>query len=358
VTDLSDIGLSDRWRALLAEHVEAGLVPGRVIRSGRGSSLVLTGSGVLRAKPAAHLVKTAEGPLGLPAVGDWVALDVPDAIDVPLIEAVLERTSVITRGDANRASGIQVLAANVDVVFIVHPIDDDPNVRRIERELALAWDSGAQPVVVLSKADLSAGAAEARETVEAIALGVDIITIDSLTGEGVEAVRTLLGDRTAVLLGPSGAGKSTLANALLGDERQATAEVRVNDGRGRHTTVTRELFAIPGGGVLIDTPGLRAIGMTGSEEGIASAFSDVEELAAACRFRDCTHVDEPGCAVLAAVAAGELAPDRLESYRKLMAEAQAVAAKADARVRAESQGKRKAVSKAVKEYNKRYRSRP
>ena len=273
---LRELGWNERWEALFAPHASEGVEPGRVVRADRGSVLVAMGSGAVRAAPATHLLKAARGAEDLPAVGDWVAVLTDAGVDVPPIEAVLHRSGAITRGDPGSGSDVQVLAANVDTVFVVHPIARDPNLRRIERELTLAWDSGAVPVVVLTKADLSVDVEGARAAVESVALGVDVLAVNALDAESAEPLRShLAGHRTAVLLGPSGAGKSTLANALAGRERQATAEVRAGDQRGRHTTVTRELIAIPGGGVLIDTPGLRALGLTGSEEGIASTFSDV-----------------------------------------------------------------------------------
>ena len=260
----------------------------------------------------------------------------PQGLDAPLVEVVLERTSAITRGDPGKTSGTQVLAANIDTVFIVHPIAEPPNLRRVERELSVAWDSGAVPVIVLTKEDLSDGPDAARAAVESVAPDTGVLVTNARAGEGLEAMLGYLsGHRTAVLVGPSGAGKSTLINALLGEERQATREVRVSDGRGRHTTVARQLFQMPGGGLLIDTPGLRAFGLTGSEEGIASAFSDVEQIARSCRFRDCTHNDEPGCAVRAAVESGTLSPQRLASYHKLIGEAQVATEKTDIRLRAE-----------------------
>ncbi len=354
VPALRALGYSPRWEALFEPHVAAGLTPARVVRSDRGSALIATSSGVVRAQPAARLLKSARGPADLPAVGDWVAARAPEDLDVPLIEAVLERASAIARGDPGRTSDLQVLAANIDIVFVVHPIADPPNLRRIERELALAWDSGALPVVVLTKADLSADADGARGDVASIAPGVDVLAMDALTGVGVEPLLGYLSDhRTAVLIGPSGAGKSTLINALLGEQRQATREVRVSDGRGRHTTVVRELIPMPGGGVLIDTPGLRALGLTGSETGIAAVFPDIEQAARTCRFRDCTHVDEPGCAVRAAIGAGALPPERLASYHKLVRAAQAAAAKSDAHLRAERERKWKIIHKAAKAFFKR-----
>ena len=249
-----------------------------------------------------------------------------------------------------------MLAANVDTVFVVHPIAEPPNVRRIERELALAWDSGAVPVIVLTKADLSVDPDAARMAVEAIALGVDVLAMNALAGENVAPLLDYMsGHRTAVLLGPSGAGKSTIVNALLGHQRQETGAVRVGDQRGRHTTVARELIALPGGGVLIDTPGLRALGLTGSEEGITLTFSDIDQLSDQCRFRDCAHQDEPGCAVQAAIDSGALPAARLASYQKLMREAEVAAARTDTRLRAEEDRKAKTISKAVKDY---YRTHP
>jgi ribosome biogenesis GTPase len=350
---LTDLGWSPRWEALFAPHAAAGRVPARVVRGDRGSALVAAAAGITRAKPSARLLKTAAGPADLPVAGDWVALLAREDLDVPLVEAVLDRAGAITRGDPGKGAETQVLAANVDTVFVVHPIAGDPNLRRIERELALAWDSGAVPVVALTKADLSADPEAARAAVEGIAIGVEVLVMNALGGKGVRAILDRLPPkRTAVLIGPSGAGKSTLINALLGEARQATREVRVGDGRGRHTTVARELVALPGAGLLIDTPGLRALALTGSEEGIASVFPEIEALAARCRYRDCTHEAEPGCAVRAAAETGALEPERLASYHKLMRESLAAAMRADARLRSERERKWKTIHKAAKEFYK------
>jgi ribosome biogenesis GTPase len=328
ISTLRALGYSPRWQGLFEPHVARGLTPARVIRGDRGSLLIATSDGVVRATPSSRLVRSATAATDLPAVGDWVAVRASEDLDAPLIEAVLKRASAITRGDPGKTSEVQVLAANIDTVLILHPISEPPNLRRIERELSVAWDSGAIPVVVLTKADLSADPDAARAAVESVALGADVLVTNALAGDGIQPILEYISDhRTAVLVGPSGAGKSTLINSLLGEQRQATREVRVSDGRGMHTTVTRELIQMPGGGVLIDTPGLRAFGLTGSEEGIASVFPEIEEASLSCRFRDCTHNDEPGCAVRAAVESGTLPPDRLASYHKLMREAQSVAAR-------------------------------
>jgi ribosome biogenesis GTPase len=351
---LQEIGYTPRWQHLFEQYATAGLTPARVVRNDRGSALVATPGGVARARTSSRLLKSVAGPAELPTVGDWVAVLERQDLDLPQIETVLERASAITRGDSGKTSETQVLAANVDTVFVVHPMAEPPNLRRIERELSLAWDSGAVPVVVLTKMDLSSEPDEALAAVESVALGVDVLVTSALTGEGVAELLTYIsGHRTAVLVGPSGAGKSTLINTLLGDGRQATREVRVADGRGRHTTVARELIQMPGGGVLIDTPGLRALGLTGSEEGISSVFPDIEILSSSCRFRDCTHGDEPGCAVREAVDSGALKPERLESFHKLVREAQVVAAKTDVRLRIEEKQRSKIIPKAAKEYFKR-----
>ncbi|MEI6448877.1 MAG: ribosome small subunit-dependent GTPase A [Actinomycetes bacterium] len=348
-------GYSEHWAGLFEPYASSGCVPGRVIRSDRGSVLLASPHGIARAKPGARLLKAAAGPAALPAVGDWVAAHVDDGLEVPLIEAVLPRTSAITRGNPGRTSEVQVMAANIDVVFVVHPIAGPPNLRRLERELSLSWESGAIPVVVLTKADLSSDVEGARAAAETIAFGAEVVVTSALTAEGLEPLlRHVSCHRTAVLIGPSGAGKSTLINGLLGEQRQATREVRVSDGRGRHTTVARELIQMPGGGVLVDTPGLRALGLTGSEEGISSAFPDIEQVAGSCRFGDCTHEHEPGCAVRSAVESGALPADRLASYQKLMREAQVAAAKTDVRGRAEEHRRDRVFGKAAKDYDKRW----
>jgi ribosome biogenesis GTPase / thiamine phosphate phosphatase len=351
---LEELGYSEHWRVLFEPHGAADLRPARVVRSDRGSALVDTADGIVRAKTSARLLKAASRSADLPAVGDWVGVLVQDDLDVPLIDAVLPRTSAITRGDPGKTSDAQVLAANIDIVFVVDSIVDSPNLRRIERELSLAWESGAIPVVVLTKADLSIDAESARAAVESIALGVDVIVINALAPDDLgQLLARVTPDRTAVLVGPSGAGKSTIINGLLGEHRQATHEVRLSDGRGRHTTVARELVRMPGGGVLIDTPGLRALALTGSEEGISSAFADIEEIAGSCRFADCTHNGEPDCAVQSAAESGELASERLSSYHKLVRETRVAAAKTDVRLRKEEDRKSKVISKAAKDYFKR-----
>jgi ribosome biogenesis GTPase len=350
---LRPLGYSPRWQALFAQFEGTDTCPARVVRADRGSASIASPDGVCRAKPSTALVKAARGPIDLPAVGDWVVVRAPQGIDVPLIEAVLARASAITRGDPGEPSVVQILAANVDTVFLVHPIDGEPNLRRIERELSLVWDSGAVPAIVLTKADASAAPDAALAAVEAVAIGCEVLVTSAVSGLGVDLLPRYVEDRkTAVLLGPSGAGKSTLINALLGEERQETREVRLSDHSGRHTTVVRELIQLPGGGILIDTPGLRALALTGSEVGIAATFPEIEGAARACRFRDCTHNDEPDCEVQAAVESGELPASRLANYHKLMREAEVAAMKTDFRLRAEEARKWKVIRKAAKDFRK------
>lgn len=353
ITTSAELGWSPHWQQLFAPHGAAGLVAGRVVRGDRTSSLLATERGIVRAGTAARLLKSGEGQAALPVAGDWVALSVPDGDGAALIEAVLTRRNAIVRGDAGRTSDVQALAANVDTVFVVHPIADEPNLRRLERELSVAWSSGATPVVVLTKSDLSIDAEAAREAVASVAIGVEILAVNGLDGASAAGLlEHVAAGRTAILLGPSGAGKSTLINALLGEQRQATGGIREADGRGRHTTVARELVCIPGYGVIIDTPGLRAIGLTGDEDGIALAFPDIEALAPSCRFRDCRHLEEPDCAVREAVETGALDPERLASWHKLQREQQVAATKTDARARAEQHRQGRIMGRVIKDYYK------
>jgi len=297
---LVPLGWDDRVAALYASVAQPHHEPARVGRVDRDRCTVRTATGQLR----------AAAPV-LPTTGDWVALRTDPE---PAVDVVLPRWSALEREG-------QLLAADIDVVFVVASLDRPLNLNRIERELVLAWDSGARPVVILTKADATPDAGMLAKTVDARAVGVDVVTTSAATGQGVdELLAHLRPNRTAVLLGPSGAGKSTLVNRLLRDESEATGEVREGDHKGRHTTSSRHLLVIPGGGVLIDTPGLRSVGLTGAEGGVALAFPDVEEMAEGCRFRDCRHTGEPGCAVVGAVEDGRLDRDRVASYLKLQGE--------------------------------------
>jgi ribosome small subunit-dependent GTPase A len=337
VTDLSRLG----WSAARAGELSDDCVPARVVRVDRGRLTVLTSAGEARVPPAAALHDA--GLVGGPAVGDWVA------VRNGLAVAVLPRRTAFVRTVAGRTSAAPVVAANVDVVLVVEALAGAARLRRIERYLAVAWSSGATPVVVLTKADLCDDVPAAVAQVAEDALGVEVLAASSVTGEGLDAVRALIGPgRTAAMVGPSGVGKSSLLNALAGRPLAVTREIRESDGRGRHTTTARELHALPGGGLLIDTPGMRELALHDDAEGIATAYADLEDLAAGCRFRDCAHRSEPGCAVAAAIDDGRLDPGRLIGWRKLTAEARRQELRVDARARAAERARLRAFSRAVR----------
>jgi ribosome biogenesis GTPase len=338
VTDLSVLG----WTPSRAADVPDGCAPARVSRVDRGRLTVLTADGERRAHPGAGLYD--ERGLSGPAVGDWVALR------GELVLAVLPRTSAFVRTVAGRTSAAQVVAANLDTVLVVDALSGDARLRRVERYLAVAWSSGATPVVVLTKADLCADVAAGVEQVREDALGVDVLPVSSLTGEGLDAVRALLPPgRTGAMVGPSGVGKSSLVNALSGRVIADTGEIRESDGRGRHTTTARELHLLPGGGLLVDTPGMRELSLYDDTEGVDTAYADVALLAADCRFRDCQHRTEPGCAVAAAIDDGRLDPARYSAWRKLQAEAHRQLLRVDARARAAERAKLRSFYRAIRE---------
>jgi ribosome biogenesis GTPase / thiamine phosphate phosphatase len=333
VSPLESLGWDAAWASELEGLEQPDLIPGRVAAQHRGAYAVWTESGDIRAEVAGalHYQRSVGGVL--PAVGDWVGLRGRPENGRATIHAVLWRRSAIARKTADRNSVDQVLAANVDAVFLLTGLDDDFSLRRLERYLATAWESGAEPVVVLTKTDLCAEVAEHVLEAEGVAIGVPVLPVSNLTGDGIDAVEAYVRPgKTAVLLGSSGVGKSSLLNRLAGRELMRTAEIAA-DGTGRHTTTHRELLRLESGGLVIDTPGLRELQLF--EGDLSSAFSDVEELAADCRFRDCAHQREPGCAVLTAVDNGVLELDRLRSWRKLQRELASIAARADKRLHAE-----------------------
>ncbi|MDX3850766.1 ribosome small subunit-dependent GTPase A [Streptomyces sp. AK02-01A] len=330
---LAQYGWDQGWEAEFAPYAQRGLLSGRVVRVDRGQCDVVTAGGVIRADTA---LVTPHDPLRVICTGDWAAVDADG--DPRFVRAYLPRRTAFVRSTSSSRSEGQILAANVDHAIIAVSLAVELDLGRIERFLALGWESGALPLVVLTKADLvddPAVLAHLVDDVQAAAPGVQVLAVSSATGEGIEVLSAVLSGGTSVLLGVSGAGKSTLANALLGDEVMEVQAIRDADGKGRHTTTTRNLLAMPGGGVLIDTPGLRGVGLWDAEVGVGQVFSEIERLAGGCRFHDCAHVSEPGCAVLAAVEDGSLPVRRLESYRKLLRENQRIVAKTDARLRSE-----------------------
>jgi ribosome biogenesis GTPase len=323
-------------------------VPARVAAQHRGGYVVYGEGGDRPAEVAGQLRHAALGPADLPAVGDWVAVrDAEDAAAATIL-ALLPRRTAFSRKAAGDETVEQVLAANVDVVFLVGAFGADLNVRRLERYLAAGWESGADPVIVLNKSDLADDLAGATAEVEAVAFGLPVHVVSAADGTGLDALaRHLEGNRTAALLGSSGVGKSSLVNRLLGRDRQDVAALRA-DGRGRHTTTYRELIPLPGGGLLLDTPGMRELGLWDAGDGLDQTFEDVAALAAGCRFSDCAHEGEPGCAVLAAVEDGRLPTERLESYRKLLRELQHLEVKGDPRALAEARKHRRRFARSLR----------
>jgi ribosome biogenesis GTPase / thiamine phosphate phosphatase len=343
---LAQLGWNDELAAQFEDHAVTGLEPGRVAIQHRGAWEVATEGGDATVEITGRLHHAA-GPGELPVVGDWVGLRDNQ------IDAVLPRRSKFSRKTPFTGVSEQVLVANVDVAFLVMSFDElDFNVRRLERYLTTAWEGGASPVIVLNKADLAEDLDGQIAEIEAVAFGVPVHVVTALAGEGIDVLLPYLaGAKTGVLLGSSGVGKSTLINALLGEGRLATGEVR-EDGRGRHTTSHRELLLLPGGGVLIDTPGLRELQLWETDEGLEKAFADVAELVSQCKFSDCAHDTEPGCAIREALADGSLPAERWESYLKLERELAHLERKFDPRLRAEERKKWAAISKSNKKRKK------
>ena len=317
-----------------------GQIPGRIAVQHRDSYLVVTDEGEVRGKISGRLQHEAEA-AGYPAVGDWVALAWDEAEAggaaastapaTATIHAVLpRRTAFVRRGAIDSSHGSQVIAANIEVAFIATSLNADLNARRIERYLAAAWQSGARPVVVLTKADLSEDPAGEAAEIAALAPDCLVLAVSARQGLGLDALLAQVGPgETGVLIGSSGVGKSTLVNALLGEERMATRRLREGGDQGRHTTSHRQLILLPGGGLVLDTPGFREVGLVDADEGVSAVFDDIEQLMQTCRFNDCRHEGEPGCAVDAALKSGALEGARWENFQKLAVELAATQAKAE-----------------------------
>jgi ribosome biogenesis GTPase / thiamine phosphate phosphatase len=335
-TTLESLGWTEQLTSEFEPHHAAGLVAGRVAVQHRGQYEVLCEAGELRADVAGRLLHDAPSEAELPVVGDWVAVAARPDESAGTIHAVLPRRTRISRKTPWLATKEQVLAANVDTVLLTTSLNEDLNLRRLERYLATAWDSGAEPVLVLTKADLHPDPQAAAAEVESIAFGVPVLVVSVRTGEGLDEVADVVRPgRTLVLLGSSGVGKSTLVNTLAGEELLETNEIR-EDGRGRHTTSHRQLVVLPSGGLVVDTPGLRELQLWEVGQGVDHSFEDVTQLFAHCRFNDCAHDREPGCAVRAALEDGTLDPVRWESYQKLQRELEHLERRLDKRAQSEA----------------------
>jgi ribosome biogenesis GTPase len=327
---IQDLGWDAYFEALWREAKVDGCFPGRVVSQQRGLWRVAGDFADCWAEPSGKFRKESLGGGDWPAVGDWVSLELQSGQTSALIQHILPRRSRFVRKIAGKQIAEQVIVANIDVALIVAALDGDFNVRRIERYMAQCWESGARPAIVLNKADACAQAPDLASVIEGIAMGASVFVVSAKTGDGLQALETSFRKgQTIVFLGSSGVGKSTLVNRLLEQERQLTHAVRESDSRGRHTTTSRELFLLPNGAMIIDTPGLRELQLWNAAEGLTQTFADVDELASQCRFTDCQHRNEPDCAVQAAVAGGSLDPDRLESWRKLQREQEFLSRKTD-----------------------------
>jgi ribosome biogenesis GTPase / thiamine phosphate phosphatase len=343
--DLRAYGWTDRLEELFAPHAAAGLEPARVALEHTHIYRAIAREGEVLARVSGRLRHEAGGRADFPAVGDWVAVEIRPGTEAR-IRAVLPRTSRFSRRAAGEPTEEQVVAANIDTVFLVGGLDHDFNPRRLERYLLVASESGASPVIVLNKADLADDVQARVEDVRALAPAVPVLAVSCRRPETLHPLLDHVGfGRTAALLGSSGVGKSTIVNRLVGHELLRTRDVRDSDSRGRHTSTSRQLVILPGGGLLIDTPGMREIQLWDAG-GWAETFSEITALADACRFRDCRHRAEPGCAVRRAADAGELPAARLESFLKLAAEREQGERQQEARALLEEKRKSRVASKA------------
>ncbi len=314
---IEQYGWSDPLRLAFEPHARAGHIPGRIVVQRREANLVATDLGILTARLSGRLRHEARE-AGHPAAGDWLALSAKPEQGTATIHAVLPRRTAFVRRAADSVQTLQVIAANIDVVFVVTSLNADLNPRRLERFLAAAWQSGARPVVVLTKADLAEQPEAQAAELATLAAGCPVLIVSARQGTGLGAMMEhIRPGETCVLIGSSGVGKSTLVNTLLGEERMATQDIRAADARGRHTTSSRHLILLPGGGLLLDTPGIREVGLIDAEAGLSTVFEDIEALAETCRFRDCSHTTEPGCAVREALEQGTLDAERWTHFQKL-----------------------------------------
>ncbi len=352
---LPELGWHPYFEAFFASYHDQGFIPARVAIHYRDKYMLYGAGQEFQAQVSGKFEYNAKGLHEYPAVGDWVAVQPPVGGGMGIIHGVLERRSQFARKTAGSRTSQQIVAANADIVFLVSGLDDEINLRRIERYLTVAYESSARPVIVLNKIDLYPEYTDIADEIAAIAPGVDIVPVCATSGEGIQSVSGYLTTGvTGALLGSSGVGKTTIVNDLLGESRYRTQEVRENDSHGRHTTTHRELVLLPRGGLIIDTPGMREIQLWGDAESLNASFSDIAELASGCRFRDCRHEAEPGCAVTAAIEDGTLDAGRYESYKKLQKEIAYLARRQNESLQREETKKWKKISTEIRRvYKKR-----
>ncbi|MBN2712621.1 MAG: ribosome small subunit-dependent GTPase A [Planctomycetes bacterium] len=350
---LEELGWSPLWANAFSADNSSNCVPARVLREHRGAYSLLCEAGEVQAEVSGRFRHSARMRRDFPTVGDWVAAEIPHIDSRAVIHSVLPRHSAFVRRSAGTKGEEQVVAANVDTVFLVSGLDHDFNLRRIERYLTLAYESGADPIIVLNKADVLEDLEHARQQAEGVAYGVPVLVVSAATGRGLDELRkTFTAGMTGALLGSSGVGKSTLVNALLGREALRTAAVRENDSKGRHTTSHRELIPLPGGAVLIDTPGMRELQLLADDSSLAQSFDEIAEASVHCRFKDCSHTGEPGCAVQAALAEGRIEMERYESYLRQCKEIRHHQIEQDIHQQIEEKKRWKAIHRSMKFHHK------
>nr|WP_319801535.1 ribosome small subunit-dependent GTPase A [Mesobacillus jeotgali] len=351
--NFENIGITAELNSHFKENYPDGIKLGRVALEHKHSYRVWLEDGEYLCTLAGKLTFDANGREDLPAVGDWVSVQTSPGEMRGLIKGILPRKSKFSRKAAGQITEEQIVAANVDTVFIVNSLNDDLNLRRIERYLLLAWESGSNPVIILSKADLVTDLKAKMDLVSTVAIGVPVIAVSVLEGTGIQELQPYLAPgQTVALIGSSGVGKSSLVNYFTGFEKQLVQDIRESDDKGKHTTTHREMVLLPGGAILIDTPGMREIQLWTSEDGIAESFADIEKYAESCKFRDCSHNNEPGCAVWSAIYEGILDENRLASYKKLQKELAYIDRKLDKKAQAEEKKHWKNISKEVRHNSK------
>ena len=352
---LTPYGWHPFFEATFSQWQTEGLIPARVLAEHQHLYRVITPTGEVLAKVSGRFMHQSQNREDYPAVGDWLALYWQENMDQARIEAILPRRSAFTRQSAGTKTEAQVIAANVDILLLVTSANADFNPRRLERYLTLAWESGAKPVIVLNKADLNHNLDEIRHELDRIALGVDTFIVSAQSGQGLDELKTIVKPGiTLALVGSSGVGKSTLINALgsTAHTNQITQAIREDDAKGRHTTTHRELFLLPEGGLLLDTPGMRELKIWLSDEGLDHSFADIQDFAQNCRFRNCSHTQEQGCAVLEAIDQRELSLKRLQNYQKLQREEEWLERRTDPELQANAKKRWKQRSKVIRKNQK------